>query len=118
MSGVGLQSLDGVGALTRIRRLEATGNNIEGRLSTELVKLTSLEELDLSSNHLNGSIPSWIGKLTRLRTLAMSGNYITGVLPSALDMLPELHHLDLKKQRGPETIHGPLPRFASSTSLR
>ena len=71
-------------------------NDIEGRLSSELVVLSNLEYLDLSDNRLLGLIPDRIGDLTNLVELriANSGS-LGGELPTSLGQLSSLEVLEM-----------------------
>jgi Leucine-rich repeat (LRR) protein len=68
------------------------GNNLSGRIPSELGNLTSLITLDLSDNKLTGSIPSEIGNMTSLLNLWLQGNRLEGDVPSSFVNLVNLNN--------------------------
>lgn len=65
-----------------ISGLDLDGNQLNGRIPTELGLLTPLQDLSLATNYLNGAIPSEIGKLTSLRTMNLVDTNLEGPIPN------------------------------------
>ena len=114
-----VESLDGIGALRNLERLEIRAGKMQ-TLPAELQKLTklqslaivhsglseipqevfalrSLQELNVSNNQLY-TIPSSISQLTKLRSLHVGGNLLTYV-PAAIVQLQNLEELVLSTNR-------------------
>ncbi len=77
----------------RVIRLDLSDNELNGRLPSELERLTSLESLDLSGNELEGDIPLTLGDLSNLTKLSLWDNQLTGEIPAELGRLANLQIL-------------------------
>ena len=141
VSGTGLATLTGIGRATKLRRLHATDNMLNGTLPSELFglselrslylsfnsiggsippdisKLTNLQEVYIYGNMLQGSLPTEIGLLANLRELVLSRNHLTGTIPSEVSSLRSLEQLSLYDQQGGGRITGKLPTFADAVNL-
>lgn len=89
-----LQSVKGVGEMTKLTKLELVGNGIVN--IDELSKLSNLVSLDLSNNEME-FFPS-ISGLESLETLNLSGNRIAG-FGMDLSGLANVHYLNLSNNR-------------------
>ncbi|RDY12642.1 Receptor-like protein 12, partial [Mucuna pruriens] len=86
-----------IGSFTKLRYLNLSFSELNGKIPFELGNLSKLEYLNLNQNHLFGEIPSQLGKLTRLRYLDISDNDdIDGEIPYQLGNLSQLRYLDLR----------------------
>ena len=74
----------------RITGLDLSENNLKGRISPELGKLTDLSYLLLNGNELEGPVPVELGNLTSLITVSFGWNPLSGQLPQSLTGLTEL----------------------------
>jgi len=70
--------------------LVVQGNNLSGRLPTEIGHLTFLQFLYLSGNNLYGTIPSEIGNLQQLVQIGFDKNQLTGGIPDTFKKLAGL----------------------------
>jgi len=70
--------------------LKNNPEKFNGSIPTEIYSLTKLTKLDLSGNGFVGTIPSGIEKLTDLEELTITGNRLQGPLPEALTSLSNL----------------------------
>ena len=80
---------------TTVVQLELPGNNLRGRIPSELGSLKDLSVLDLSGNLLNGNIPDSLSELSSLTQMLLHSNTINGDLPSWIGELTELERLYL-----------------------
>ncbi|KAL7519562.1 hypothetical protein ACHAWX_004320 [Stephanocyclus meneghinianus] len=75
-------ALAGVGG--QIVYLDMSGNNIGGKIVSELGTLKNLAFLDLKANDFTGSIPSELGQLSKLRSLQLHANELIGEMPQEI----------------------------------
>lgn len=141
VSGVGLQSLEGVKNAQNLQRIVASNNNLTGPFPQDLLEMQKLTEIVLSGNSIRGlvpaalfeltnlqhlllegnqlteTVPTEIGKLSSLKELMLAENYMTGNIPSEVSRLPALERISLRAQRGGNQIDGYLPDFALAGQL-
>ena len=103
-------SLDGsipntLGNLTNLESITLSDNNLSGAIPAELGNLTNLESITLSDNNLSGAIPAELGNLTNLTNLWLGGNALSGQIPAQLGNLTNLTHLSL----GSNVLSGQIP---------
>ena len=79
----------------RVTVLALPGNNMSGRLPSDLGGLTKLSALALWNNRLSGTIPPELGRLSELRNLSLQINRFIGNIPAELGNLPGLRVLEL-----------------------
>ncbi|KAI4333482.1 hypothetical protein L6164_018287 [Bauhinia variegata] len=72
-----------------------TGQNLNGTLPPELVRLPYLKEINLTRNYLNGTIPREWGTM-KLINISLLGNRLTGPIPKELGNITTLWSLDLE----------------------
>ncbi|XP_054815610.1 probable leucine-rich repeat receptor-like serine/threonine-protein kinase At3g14840 isoform X2 [Prosopis cineraria] len=72
------------------------GQNLQGTLPRELVRLPYLQEIDLSRNYLNGTIPKEWGSLNHLVNVSLIGNRLTGPIPAEIGNLISLRSMVLE----------------------
>lgn len=77
----------------RVRKIDLQGNNLVGKLPSEIEKLNMLLELWLEKNSIT-YLPFEIGKLANLKTLALSNNDIKEI-PGEIGNLYLLSYLSL-----------------------
>ncbi|KAK8956366.1 hypothetical protein KSP40_PGU002490 [Platanthera guangdongensis] len=79
-----------------IKRINLYDKGLIGSINTlNFSALTSLRQLDLSFNQLRGAIPHSIGSLSSLIFLALAGNQISGSIPYSIGNLSSLSTLSL-----------------------
>ncbi|RWR96285.1 putative leucine-rich repeat receptor-like serine/threonine-protein kinase isoform X1 [Cinnamomum micranthum f. kanehirae] len=71
------------------------GQNLQGELPAELVKLPYLQQIDLTRNYLNGTIPAAWGSM-QLVKISLLGNRLTGPIPVELWNISTLKYLILE----------------------
>ena len=67
----------------RVHGLFLGGNQLTGKIPSELGSLANLRSLSLRDNQLTGEIPAELGRLTNLTVLYLSGNQLTGCVPAS-----------------------------------
>ncbi|GFP88428.1 leucine-rich repeat receptor-like serine/threonine/tyrosine-protein kinase sobir1 [Phtheirospermum japonicum] len=85
--------------ILRITRFVLESQNLRGKLSPAIGKLSELKELSLPNNHLVDQIPPQIVDLHKLETLNLARNRFSGEIPSGLSWLIHLRVLDLSSNR-------------------
>ncbi|KAJ8616582.1 hypothetical protein MRB53_035954 [Persea americana] len=71
------------------------GQNLQGVLPPELIKLPYLQKINLMSNYLNGTIPAAWGSM-QLVKISLLGNRLTGPIPEELWNISTLRNLTLE----------------------
>ncbi|KDO43313.1 hypothetical protein CISIN_1g0376511mg, partial [Citrus sinensis] len=70
-------------SLLHLGTLNLSGNQLVGKIPTQIGKLEWLESLDLSRNKLSGSIPPSMVSIRFLSFLNLSFNNLSGEIPTA-----------------------------------
>jgi len=96
---------ESLGGLRYLRKLDLSGNSIEGNIPKSIFRSGRLTVLDLRHNRLTGEIPSAVGRLKMLTLLNMSGNAISGGIPRGLGRTKKLQCLYLSDNN----LSGPVP---------
>ena len=113
-SGIGLTGeipLE-LGALTHLRILDLSRNELTGEIPAQLGNLSGLTILSLNDNLLTGPIPAQLGNLSRLTNLYLNGNALMGPVPWQLGNLSQLTALNLSGNE----LTGPVPRQLGNLS--
>ena len=98
-----------------VTKLSLNGNNLVGRIPSDLGKLANLESLYMQNNKLSGSIPPQLGMLANLRQLLLYDNFLTDSIPPQLGKLANLELLYLENNK----LSGSLPSELNGlTNLR
>ncbi|KAI5683155.1 hypothetical protein M9H77_04383 [Catharanthus roseus] len=104
-----------LGNLSFLVSLDLSGNNFQGLLPHEFVRLRRLRFINLAFNNYTGEVPSWFGFLPNLQFLNFRNNTFTGSLPASLLNASKLERLDLSFN----SIEGRIPEeFGEFLSLR
>ncbi|KAK3582472.1 hypothetical protein CHS0354_024019 [Potamilus streckersoni] len=101
----------------RVRELDLSDNQLNGKIPPNLGNLTNLEWLDLGFNQLNGTIPNSFGKLTKLEMLFLNNNQLTGEIPKNLGDMAKLEWLYLNENQLTGSIPGSLGNLTKLTKL-
>lgn len=143
LSGVSIDSIDGISEATSLREIHLTDNGLTGTFPNELFELTSLEGVFMAfnsfsgtlptrigeltnlinfymfDNELSGSLPSEIGSLSTLANIVLAENLISGTMPKEMSSMPALELLSMyrRKKPGPK-LTGPLPPFDAVPQLK
>ncbi|HLP60668.1 MAG TPA: hypothetical protein VK186_17630, partial [Candidatus Deferrimicrobium sp.] len=94
-----------LGDLANLTTIDLGNNNLTGPIPSWLQQLKNLKKLDLSRNRFEGPIPTWIGKLENLEELLLDDNLLEGSIPAALGNLSKLKVLRL----GSNGLTGEIP---------
>ena len=91
---------DGLMGLTKVRVVNVSGNALSGAIPSEgdvdVRAMASLTDFDASNNALVGAVPPSLAGLKHLRTLSLRGNKLTGTIPcDQLAQSRSLRELDL-----------------------
>lgn len=99
---------------TKLRILDAGGNQFAGDIPAGIPKYFNLIQLGLDRNCLAGSIPFSIGKLQNLQQLVFNRNKLSSSIPESIGNLTLLfsiefgrEQLDRKHSRKPGEPHKP-----------
>lgn len=106
-----------INTLTELRTLDLHDNELSGKIPPQLGSLRALEYLDLSANDLTGAVPPEFGSLERLELLDLSNNELTGMIPEFLGGLTELEALDLSGNELEGEIPATLGRLTKLEAL-
>lgn len=101
------------GALSNLKNIWITDNQLTGELTENLVNLTELTTLFLDDNKLTGTLPvEALGNsrnLPKLKSLSLSGNEIVGTIPAGLaDRLTAWPAMTIFRLNG-NYLQGPIP---------
>jgi Leucine-rich repeat (LRR) protein len=88
-------TVEEVGGVRRVTKLELSNNGIANLVSTALGDLNALRVLNLSGNPLGGAFPTWISRLQSLQELRLARAGFTGALPDELFDILGLRALDV-----------------------
>jgi len=92
--------------------LDISSNKLDGKLPTDLFRLSNLKILDLHGNQFTGSIPTDIPENDKLVFIAMFNNGLTGNIPPNMGNLGKVTHLDLAGNALQGTIPFTLEKMA------
>ena len=106
-----------LGALSRLRILDLSRNQLTGEIPAQLGNLSHLESLNLFGNQLTGPIPAQLGHLSQLTYLYLGANQLTGEIPPQLGNLSQLIHLALHQNELTGEIPGQLGHLSRLTFL-
>ena len=88
-----------------VRSIELVENNLVGKLTPHVGRLSKMRVLNLSLNQLTGDLPPSFGLLTELRFVQLTSNHFIGDFPAAVASFPFLHTLEISKN----DFNAPLP---------
>ena len=106
-----------LGALSHLRILDLSWNQLTGEIPAQLGNLSHLESLNLFGNQLTGPIPAQLGHLSQLTYLYLGANQLTGEIPPQLGNLTQLIHLALHQNELTGEIPGQLGHLSQLTFL-
>ncbi|CAI6012393.1 unnamed protein product [Closterium sp. NIES-65] len=101
----------------RVRRIDLSGCQIQGRLHRDIGNLPAMESLILSNNEIDGFLPATLSRLWKLQSLFLDRNGISGHIPAGLGSLPNLRMLDFGYNNLTGTIPDDIGNSSSITSL-
>ncbi|CAI5468848.1 unnamed protein product [Closterium sp. Yama58-4] len=78
----------------RVRRIDLSGCQIQGRLHRDIGNLPAMESLILSNNEIDGFLPVTLSRLSKLQSLFLDRNKLSGRIPVGLGSLPNLRMID------------------------
>ncbi|XP_027362872.1 probable LRR receptor-like serine/threonine-protein kinase At3g47570 [Abrus precatorius] len=90
---------------TQLSQLYLGGNQISGKIPSELGDLVGLTVLTMEVNHFKGNIPATFGKFWKLQKLELSRNKLSGNMPSFIGNLSKLYYLGI----GENMLEGNIP---------
>ncbi|KAF2319633.1 hypothetical protein GH714_017746 [Hevea brasiliensis] len=90
--------------LSILTGVDLSGNNLDGKIPEELMKLAGLVVLNLPGNHFTGQIPESVSKLKQLLSLDLSSNKLSGPIPPSISSLSFLGYLNLSNNNLPGEI--------------
>jgi hypothetical protein len=115
LSGINLDTVDGIGAAQGLVELHLTENDLQGSISDEILQLTNLRQLFLNYNKLKGRIPASISSLQKLEELFLFHNRLGGQIPAAIGSLKNLRTLALSENNFEGTLP---PELGDLSSLK
>ncbi|CAI7788802.1 unnamed protein product [Closterium sp. NIES-54] len=101
----------------RVRRIDLSGCQIQGRLHRDIGNLPAMESLILSNNEIDGFLPATLSRLSKLQSLFLDRNRISGQIPVGLGSLPNLRMLDFGYNNLTGTIPDDIGNSHSISSL-
>ncbi|KAA8524030.1 hypothetical protein F0562_010539 [Nyssa sinensis] len=105
MNVVACNCSDSNGTLCHVTSILLKGQNLQGTLPPELVKLPRLQDIDLTRNYLSGSPPPECGSM-QLVNISLLGNRLTGPIPKEFGNITTLVNLTLEFNQ----LSGVIPR--------
>lgn len=103
--------------LTKLRKIDLSGNKLSGNLPIQVGSIGQLLYLDLSKNTLSGSIPDRIGNLKKLSYLNLSENSFSGSIPDKIGGATALKRMILFKNKLTGAIPNELGNLINLTYL-
>jgi len=104
--------------LPELRLLDASDNQISGKLPNDIPPNSALEYLSFRRNNIGSSIPSSISNLVKLTHLDLEQNQLTGTLPESFASLTNMEYLFLgKNSYAPQPIPGELKELVHLKEL-
>jgi Leucine-rich repeat (LRR) protein len=97
LDSTGLTSLDGIGGAPALSEIDVRFNRIDGKLPSELGKLSRLESFFCESNQLSGTLPKF-EQNRKLISLRVGDNNFSGTLP-AFNVHPKMQTLDVSENQ-------------------
>mmetsp|Transcript_7138 Transcript_7138/g.10444 ORF Transcript_7138/g.10444 Transcript_7138/m.10444 type:complete len:861 (-) Transcript_7138:237-2819(-) len=92
--------------LTSLEVFDVAANKLEGSISPRFfTELTNLSVFITGGNEMTGRIPTEVGMATNLKFLRLYGNILSGPIPSEIGILTHLVELELNENR----ISGQIP---------
>lgn len=76
--------------MSSLRKMDMSGNKLDGPIPESFSNLDLLESLDLSDNSLSGNLPEGIGNLPNLQSLFLGNNDFTGPVPASYSGISDL----------------------------
>uniref|UniRef100_A0A7N0TQ86 Leucine-rich repeat-containing N-terminal plant-type domain-containing protein n=1 Tax=Kalanchoe fedtschenkoi TaxID=63787 RepID=A0A7N0TQ86_KALFE len=83
--------------------LKLSNNSLFGEPCNSVTTFERLQSIDLGENNFLGNIPKWKGDV--VEEIRLHGNFFKGSLPTELCSLPNLHVLDIARNK----LSGPIP---------
>ncbi|GLJ42221.1 hypothetical protein SUGI_0874040 [Cryptomeria japonica] len=106
-----------VGRFSSLVYLDASYNQLSGKIPATISELSFARDLDLSNNQLCGPIPDTISKLSSLTYMDLSKNQLSGTIPDTISELFSLRYLDLSNNQLSGTIPHAISKFRQLEKL-
>eukprot|EP01018_Ginkgo_biloba_P013341 Gb_13514 [translate_table: standard] len=106
-----------IAQLSRLQRLNISGNRFIGNVPQDLYNCTELVSIDLSDNQFEGTINESIKNLKNLQVLDVGNNHIAGVFPIEITNLTNLQYLNLSHNNFSGQIPGQITRLKNLVAL-
>ncbi|KAI4297592.1 hypothetical protein L6164_037477 [Bauhinia variegata] len=111
-----VKDFDALSRLKKLKTLDLSYNNFDGKIFEYLYALPTLSSLFLDANDINGALDGQgLCNMKTLQDLDLSGNGVNGTLGTCLNNLTSLQTLDLSYNYLSGSI--PLPLLTNLTSL-